>query len=89
MPTEKDIYDRTVSSQGQCSYLIDVEDYLPYVIPLGVTLVAVPLYSLYQAYLARDIASDFAESGYMYVLSYCVPLNDSSTDLSQLTSCHK
>lgn len=62
--SETDIFARTVETQGYCSY----EDGLPWVSALAVVLLAVLVYALYEAYVARKISTEFAESEYIFLV---------------------
>ena len=57
-----DTYGRPAESIGFCAY----EDSLPYLLVLAVANVGAILYACYEAYIARDVSTEFAESEYIF-----------------------
>ena len=60
--TVYDNFGRPAQSIGYCSY----EGALPYLVVLAITNVGAVLYACYEAYIARDVSTEFAESEYIF-----------------------
>lgn len=59
-----DIYGRPQETKGTCDYT----DSLPYAITLLVVLVGTLVYAVQQAYVARNISTEFAETEYIFLV---------------------
>lgn len=59
--TQVDNFGRDVESRGYCSY----GGGLPYLVVLGTILLGVLIYAVYEAYRARNLSTEFAESEYI------------------------
>ena len=59
-----DVYGRAKETKGTCDYT----DSLPYAIPLLVVLVGTLVYAVQQAYVARNISTEFAETEYIFLV---------------------
>ncbi|KAL3937806.1 MAG: hypothetical protein SGBAC_007153 [Bacillariaceae sp.] len=62
--TEVDLFGRATETKGQCSYANSEFFY----IPLGLIHIGVLFYTLQQAYVARNVSTEFAESEYIFLL---------------------
>jgi hypothetical protein len=63
-----DLYDRVIETKGTCSY----RGVIPYAITLGVVLLGTLLFTVQQAYQARHISTEFAESEYIFLVLLAV-----------------
>ncbi|CAJ1944267.1 unnamed protein product [Cylindrotheca closterium] len=59
-----DVYGRAQETKGTCDYT----DSLPYAITLLVVLVGTLVYAVQQAYVARNISTEFAETEYIFLV---------------------
>ena len=60
--SEVDQYGRTIESRGQCNY----EESPPYAITLAVVILGTLFYTVQQAFVARNISTEFAESEFIF-----------------------
>jgi hypothetical protein len=68
--SQVDVFSREIESMGFCNY----EESLPYAIILLIVLLGTVLLSLYEAFVARNISTEFAESDYIFVVLCVVVL---------------
>merc|ERR1712157_244059 len=59
--TKYDRFDRTIEKYGSCNY----DDALPFLLPIGIVNFSVIGLALYQAWKARYLSTEFAESKYI------------------------
>ena len=59
-----DPFGREFETKGSCNY----EDGIAFVVTLGVLLLGILVYAVYEAYVARNVSTEFAESEYIAVL---------------------
>jgi hypothetical protein len=60
-----DVYGRSSVSKGSCNY---VGGGLPYALAVGVILLGTLIYTVRQAYVARNISTEFSESEYIFLV---------------------
>jgi 7 transmembrane sweet-taste receptor of 3 GCPR len=67
--TQVDIYSREIETKGFCNF----DGSMPYAVILLVVLLGTVVRSLYEAYIARNVSTEFAESDYIFLV-LCIVL---------------
>ena len=61
-----DQFGRIVETKGKCNF--HSHDSIPYLVSLGIVLLGALAYSVYEAYMARHVSTEFSESEYIFLV---------------------